>query len=91
MTPGQSFPPGAVGGLVAAADVFGSSRSVRAVLHAVRFMREARLLDLPGPSRRITVEPLRLPVPLPDPPPAATPDRRLPAEPLPPVADPLPA
>lgn len=44
------------------------------------------LLDLPGPSRRIRVEPLRLPEPRRDPEPP--PPERTPAEPPP---DPVPA
>jgi hypothetical protein len=50
------------------------------------------LLDLPGPSRRIRVEPLRLPVPAQaprerEPEPAEAPDRAAPA----PEREPVPA
>lgn len=40
-------------------------------------------LDLPGPSRRITVEPLRLPVPSPPPEPVPEPDPGHQLEPAP--------
>ena len=50
-------------------------------------------LDLPGPSRRITIEPLRLPLPAtePTPAPAEPPPAEPPREQPEPARDPVPA
>jgi hypothetical protein len=49
------------------------------------------LLDLPGPSRRVRVEPLRLPEPAREPAAPVAPERERPAPAVPAEPEPVPA